>query len=235
MRICICDDDHAIHGQLRQLLHETDQLSEPDITSLFTGEDLIEAYALDKPFDLIFLDIEMKHVDGMQTAQTVRMCDKDVMIVFVSSHRKYVFDAFPVGALHYLLKPVGREEFTDVYCRAQQHYRDLHTVLHLKFKHDRFTVDVCKILYVEDELRHVIFHTEDGIIKTVGRLSDYAPTLSAHAFASPHASFLVNMDKIERIEKDEIVLQNGERIFCSVRKRAEMIRTFDNYLGNRKW
>ena len=235
MRICICDDDRAIHAQLRNFLQETDPLTEPDITSLYTGEDLIEAYAQDKPFDMIFLDIEMQHANGVQAAQTVRMSDKDVMIVFVSSHRKYVFDAFPVGALHYLLKPVQQAEFTDVYRRAQQRYRDLHAVLHLKYNQDRFTVAVCKILYAEDKLRHVIFHTEDGAIKTVGRLSDYNPTLSVHAFASPHASFLVNMDKIERIEKNEIVLQNGERIFCSVRKRAEMIRAFDNYLGNRKW
>ena len=73
------------------------------------------------------------------------------------------------------------------------------------------------------------------MLETVGKLSDYAPMLYANAFASPHTSFLVNPDKIERIEKDEIVLQNGEHVFCSVRCRADMLRAFDQYLGNRKW
>lgn len=235
MRICICDDDRAMHAQLLRLLREADPQTEPDVTSLYSGEALIEAYAQDKPFDLIFLDVEMQRANGVQAAQTVRACDADVMIVFVSLHRKYVFDAFPVGALHYLLKPVRSGEFTDVYRRAQQRYRDLHAVLHLKYKQDRFSISVRRILYAEVILRHVFFHTEDGVIKTVGKLSDFAPTLTAHGFVSPHASFLVNLDKVERIENDRIVLQNGEHIYCSVRKRTEMIRAFDHYLGNRKW
>ena len=235
MRICICDDDRAAHTQLLQLLRESDPQTEPDVTSLFSGEALIEAYVHDKPFDLIFLDVEMQRANGVQAAKSVRQTDPDVMIVFVSIHRKYVFDAFPVGALHYLLKPVRREEFADVYRRAQQRYRDLHAVIYLRYKDNRFSVPVRKILYVEGTRHHVCFHTESGVIKTVGKISDYAPVLMQSGFASPHASFLVNMDRIGRIEGDGIVLENGETVFCSVRRRADMLRAYDHFLGNRKW
>ena len=236
MRICICDDERAVHGEIVRLLRENDaNAAEYPVTDLYSGEALIEAYAQESPFDLIFLDVEMAAASGVDAARTVRARDKDVMIVFVSNHRKYVFDAFPVGALHYLLKPVQPEAFADVYRRAMQRYRDLHAELHLKYNGDRYTVPVREILYVEGVRRHVFFHTADGVLETVGKLSEYAPVLHANAFASPHTSFLVNLDKIVRIEKDEIVLQNGECVFCSVRCRADMLKAFDHYLGKRKW
>lgn len=235
MRICICDDDRAVHAQLRRLLRETDPQSEASVTSMYSGEELVESYQTDKPFDLVFLDVEMGAFNGIEAAQSVRLVDPDVMIVFVSSHRQYVFDAFPVGALHYLLKPVQPEEFAAVYRRAEMRFRDLHAVVYLRFKDNRFAAPVRQILYVEGARRHVFFHTADGVLETVGKISDYASVLVHNGFAAPHASFLVNMDRIERIEQDRIVLENGETVFCSVRKRRELLRAYDHFLGNRKW
>lgn len=235
MRICICDDDSAVHALLLRLLRETDPQGESAVTSLYSGEELKQSYRADKPFDLVFLDVEMGGSNGVEAAQFVRQADPDVMIVFVSSHRQYVFEAFPVGALHYLLKPVQPEEFAAVYRRAETRFLDLHAVIHLRYKENRFTVPVRQILYVEGARRHVYFHTTDGVLETVGKLGDYAPVLLQSGFAAPHASFLVNMDRIERIEQDRIVLENGETVFCSVRKRRDLLRAFDNYLGNRKW
>ena len=235
MRICICDDDSAVHAQLRRLLDTGVLQSVSAVTSLYTGEELAEAYRTDKPFDLVFLDVEMGAFSGIEAAKFVRQADPDVMIVFVSSHRRYVFDAFPVGALHYLLKPVQPEDFAAVCRRAETRFLDLHAVIRLRYKENRFTVPVRQILYVEGARRHVYFHTTDGVLETVGKLGDYAPILVQSGFAAPHASFLVNMDRIERIEQDRIVLENGETVFCSVRKRRELLRAYDHYLGNRKW
>ena len=235
MRICICDDDRAVHAQLRRLLREADPQGESAAMSLYTGEELVEAYQTDKPFDLVFLDMEMGAFNGIEAAKAVRLADPDVMIVFVSSHRQYVFDAFPVGALHYLLKPVQPEEFAAVCRRAEMRFRDLHAVVYLRYKDNRFAVPVRQILYVEGARRHVFFHTTDGVLETVGKIGDYASVLVQNGFAAPHASFLVNMDRIERIEGDRIVLENGETVFCSVRRRMDMLRAYDHFLGNRKW
>ena len=236
MRICICDDDRGIHAELLRLLRQI----EPDatvcpVTHLYSGEALIDAYAKDSPFDLIFLDVEMAAATGIEAARKVREHDGDVMIVFVSSHQKYVFSTFPVSALHYLLKPIDETDFADVFRRARQRYREAHTVVHLRFNDERYTVPVCRILFVEGVRRHVYFHTQDGVLEAVGKLSDFSPLLLEYGFASPHYSFLVNMDKIQRFEKEKIVMQNGERVYCSVRRRADMLRLYDQYLGNRKW
>ena len=235
MRICICDDDRAMHGELVRLLHDVDPTATHPLTSLYTGEALMAAYDGEKPFDLIFLDVEMSGTNGVEAAGHIRRADPLVMLVFVSSHRKYVFDAFPVGALHYLLKPVQPEAFADVYHRAMQRYADLHTELRLRFGEERYTVPLHRVLYVEGTRRHVVFHTLDGVRETVGKLSDFASQLLANGFAYPHHSFLVNLDMVERIEKEKIVLRGGECVYCSVRSRADMLREFDNYLGKRKW
>ena len=235
MRICICDDERAVHAALFRLLHDADPTASHTVTSLYSGEALMAAYADDKPFDLIFLDVEMDGANGVEAAKHIRRTDETVMLVFVSGHRKYVFDAFPVGAMHYLLKPLQQAEFDAVYRRAMQRYGDLHAVLRLRFGDERFTIPLHRVLYVEGVRRHVVFHTLDGVRETVGKLSDYAEALLANGFAYSHSSFLVNLDRIERIEQDKICLQNGETIYCSVRKRADLLREFDNYLGQRKW
>ena len=236
MKICICDDDPQIHSAIEELLRENASLpSEHHVVNLYTGEDLIAQYAQDNTFDLIFLDVELNELDGIQAAKKIREQDETVIIIFVSSYKQYVFDAFPVGAFHYIVKPINPEEFADVYRRSLQKHKDLHAMICLKWMYDRYSIPIHKIIYLEGSQRHVIVHTSEARYEAVGKVSDYVDELIANGFVQVHHSYLVNMDYIKAIQKDKIVLQNGENVWISVRKRADTLKAFDHYLGHRKW
>ena len=236
MRICICDDDHQTHTLICNLLLEKTTIkSEHQITQCFSGEELIQQYEQNKTFDLIFLDVEMSQTDGIQAAKKIREQDEKTIIVFVSSHKQYVFDTFPVGAFHYIVKPIDPEEFEDVYQRSVQKYKDLHAEIHLKWFFERYAIPIYKILYLEGAHRHVIFHTNDAIYEGVGKVSDYIGELIPHGFVQVQQSCLVNMNYIEAIRNDKMVLKNGENIWISVRNHMNTVKAFDYYLGHRKW
>ncbi len=236
MRICICDDDKTVHPAIRALLLEnTVTQNEHQVTSCFSGEELLDHYAKNDMFDLIFLDVELQQKNGIETAKMIRQLDETAIIIFVSSYRQYVFETFPVGAFHYIVKPVQPEEFADVYGRALQRFKDLNAEICLKWMYDRHKIPVHKILYLEGSQRHVIFHTNDGRYESVGKVSDYANELIPHGFVQVHHSYIVNMDYIKSIDRDRVILKNGENIWISVRKRMDTLKAFDYYLGHRKW
>ena len=105
MKLCICDDDKTMHEKIRQCLQPFFTESQmPQITDFFKGEDLVEHYSSGKDFDIVFLDIEMDKMNGIDTATEVRKYAPEAIIIFVSSHKNYVFDAFRCEAFHFLVK-----------------------------------------------------------------------------------------------------------------------------------
>lgn len=236
MRICICDDEQPVHSSVQELLITNSSAQDNhQITNFFSGEALMNAYAQGKRYDLIFLDVEMCETNGIEVAKRIRQIDETVIIIFISSHRQYVFDTFPVGAFHYIVKPIKPEEFADVYQRSLRKYKDLHAEICLKWMYERYKIPVHKIIYLEGSQRHVIFHTNDARYEGVGKVADYLAELIPNGFVQVHHSYIVNMDCIQKIQKDKVVLKNGENIWVSVRKQKDVLKAFDDYLRHRKW
>ena len=236
MRICICDDEHAVHDTLECLLRQSALTDDAlCVEHRYSGESLLRAYSEGTRYDLIFLDVRMRTVSGMRAAREIRALDEDVLLVFVSAYEQYVFDAFPVGAMHYLLKPVQQEDFDEVFARAVRKFRERHARLELRFHKEFYSVPVDRILYAEGKNRHVLFHTGDVVYETVGKVSDYCDVLLSSGFVQAHQSFLVNMAAIRMLRSDSIVVSNGDVIWISERKRPQVRKAFDRYLAQRKW
>ena len=106
MKIAICDDEKSARDILLQMLSEY-----PDSFSCLdtyeSGEAFLETH---KNYDLLFLDIDMKGMDGIETARKIRLKDKKLKIVYVTAYREYAGKAFSVHAFGYLLKPVKKEK-----------------------------------------------------------------------------------------------------------------------------
>ena len=113
MRIAICDDEKNI----RELIANKVAKQYPDAEIIFfqSGEELL---LVDESIDILFLDIQMSGIDGMETARELRKKDKSVILVFVTAVEEYVFQAFDVGAFNYIVKPIDDGKFSDVLHRA---------------------------------------------------------------------------------------------------------------------
>lgn len=236
MKICICDDDNNIHGIIKSYINKfTNNDWQFDIFDTFSAEELINQYLQQNTFDIIFLDVEMGHTNGIEAAETIRKICSKTIIIFVSNFPNYVFDAFKVEALHFLVKPISLKDFNNVFERALNKYKIANTSLTLKWQSDRYIIKISTIKYIEGYKRHVTVYTQDGIYEALGKIPDLLKELSPHGFIRTHQGFIVNMDYIKRFDATDVVLFDGTKVMISVRKRAEALQAFDKYLKSRKW
>lgn len=113
MNIAICDDEITIREQIKNLIEKQELNYTLKIFS--SGQELIEAKL---QFDIIFLDIQMEGINGIEAARKLRERGEEAILIFITGLKEYVFDAFDVSAFHYLLKPVEEEKFHRVFYRA---------------------------------------------------------------------------------------------------------------------
>ena len=125
IRVAIVEDEEAVREQLLGYVQRyTRQYGTTfEVRTFSDGVEILEGY---RPvFDLILLDVEMKHLDGMETAQRIRALDSDVMIVFITNMAQYAIKGYAVGALDYVLKPVPYFAFSQQLQKAEEQLRRL--------------------------------------------------------------------------------------------------------------
>lgn len=231
MNICICDDDFATHQIIKEYLHGN-LSSDVNVFDCFSAEDLLKSA---ENYDILFLDIKMGEVNGLEAAELIRKNNKDIIIIFISSYPNYVFKAFNVEALHFIVKPIDGKEFKSVLDRALYKYKTEHSSIKLNWQKERYVIKISSIKYIEGYNRHVTVYTQDGTYEALGKLSDLYKELAPHGFIRTHQGFIVNMDYIKRFDVSDVVLFDDTKIMISVRKKAEALEIFDKYLRNRKW
>lgn len=234
MKICICDDDSFTNREIRSLLENFAESEDGfDVSDFSCGEELIECYKNGGCFDIVFLDIEMKGMNGIEAAEAIKCIAPETMIIFVSSHSSYVFDAFRIEALHFLVKPVKEKEFTEVFTRAMKKYTAENASVILKWESTRNKIKISNISFVEGYRRHLIVHTASGVFEAVGKISEIYDLLKPHGFVRVHQGFIVNMNYIESFSTNEVELTDGSRVAVSVRKKQEALKAYDIFI--RKW
>ena len=231
MNICICDDDLATHQIIKEYLQES-LSSDINVFDCFSAEDLLKSA---ENYDILFLDIKMGEVNGLEAAELIRKNNKEIIIIFISSYPNYVFRAFNVEALHFIVKPINEKEFKNVLDRALYKYKTSHSSITLRWQKERYVIIISSIKYIEGYNRHVKVYTQDGTYEALGKISDLYKELAPHGFIRTHQGFIVNMDYIKRFDVSDVVLFDDTKVMLSVRKKAEALEIFDKYLRNRKW
>ncbi len=236
MRICICDDNPATHQEIRNHLQPFFTEAEmPHITDLFKGEELIEHYSLQKNFDIIFLDIEMGGLNGIDTATRLREYTPETIIIFVSSHKNYVFDVFRCEAFHFLVKPINQGEFDDVFNRALHKHGVMNEKYIICHKNIRETVLIGDITYIEGYRRRVKVHVSDEEYEHTGKISDAYEKLRDHGFLRIHQGYVINMRHIRTFGSTEVILKDGTKIPIGEKRRKEALLMYDKYIQKWKW
>lgn len=236
MRICICDDDLHMHDEIKQLIGEFfSQTDIPEFSCFSSGEELLKNYSQGNEFDIVFLDVEMSEINGIETAEEIRKKAPEAIIIFVSSHKNYVFDAFRCEALHFLVKPINSSEFENVFSRAVNKYKSRNNFLPLQWQNTRMNIKISDIYYVEGYRRHLKIHTADESFETQGNISSAYEKLREHGFILVHQGYLVNMQFIKRFKATDVVLENGAEVMMSARRRADALIVYNNFVRKWKW
>ena len=226
MNIAICDNSN------RDALRLADCCSDMQhqIDIYYSGAKLCDALSKGSLYELIFLDVDMPDMDGIQTGKTIREYDRRATIVFVTSYEQYALQAFECEAFNYLLKPASKEKIQSIFCRVEQK-TDREGRYHvIKTKGKSIRLSIPDIYYVECLRKHVIYHTKNSSYDTIGNISDAYRALYDQNFIQVHQGYIVNMDKIADFDDKFVILDNGSRVEISVRKRKETLLNYAKFL-----
>lgn len=230
MKIAICDDCLEYRSIIAKKLKSLDLIKDISYSEFSCSEDLLYAYNVGTRFDIIFLDVEMGAINGVDAGVKIREVDEKVIIIFVSSYPKYAIPAYDCEAFYFIVKPIDEPKFKKVLYKAIEKYKLLHQYYIIKNKGEVQKIAVKDILYVEIYRKHLIFHTAARNYETVGKISEALVELSPYGFCQVHQGYLANMNRIKEFIDYDIVMDNGEKVMISVRKKAEVLRRYADYL-----
>ena len=195
---------------------------------------MVDEYKANERFDVIFLDIEMPGLSGLEAGQEIRKIDVDTIIIFLTSHDQFVFQSFKIEAFDYLIKPIDIHAANDALARATKKYQSQHFIVSVKWKNEEYRLEVNDIVYINGYGRHVIFHTKKDEFEIVGKLSDYETMLAPYGFVRSHMNDIINMKYIESIGEKTIETTTGHKILMSARKKQKCLKSFNEYLARRQ-
>ncbi len=238
INIAICDDEERQRHYLKGLTEAWAGQGgyEIQITEFPSAEAFWFQYAERKDYHILLLDIEMPHMNGVELAQQIRAGNETLQIIFITGFPDYMQQGYDVAALHYLMKPVGAEKLAEVLTRAVRGIARSPRTFFLENKGESVRIALQELLYIE-ALAHgteLVLEKGEGGQKKILRLEASLSISQLESrlqkdFIRCHRSYLVNLKRIERIIKTEIVLDTQERIPLSRRRYAAVNQAFIAY------
>lgn len=232
-RVAIVEDEKDCQSVLVDFLNRYEKEKEVHIIPrIFNdGIDILDDYSAD--YDIIFLDIRMKHKDGMKTAQEIRELDGDVVIVFITSLAQYAIEGYKVNASDFILKPVKYQQLELTLDKA------ISSIKKWKMEKQILVVDGTTkrkistedIYYVEVINHDLQFHTKSGVMMQKNTtLKEMETELIPFNFARGNNAFIANLKYVELVKGDEVVV-GGERLYLSRGRKKDFLRALADYVG----
>ena len=210
MRIAICDDEEKYIKDVATRIYK--QLGESDLTMhTFTdGLELLDTADV-KPYDLVFLDIEMPAIDGITLAKELRKKSSSTYIVFLTGHVEYAIEGYEVNALRYLTKPIQEDKLTDVLAFV---LKEKQSRKHLVIKTDgeEIRIDAADIIYMEAQNKYVMIYTTKGEYLVRYNLADFEEELKDYGILRVHRSYLVSLSKVRKIGSADCTLAKNYNV-----------------------
>ncbi|MDR2022364.1 MAG: LytTR family DNA-binding domain-containing protein [Hungatella sp.] len=236
MNIAICEDSMQMLGKLEMLVYECYNGDDRQFTcdTFLSGEEMLNSISKDHTqYQIYILDIEMKAINGLETASMIRKTDQNAAIIFVTSHSELMQEAFDVLAFHYLIKPINEEKAKQVILRAIEAQSQRKTTFHYKVKKKISTLCFEQIEYFESYKRKIYIHLTDGADEYYGKLKDVLGQAGAGGFVQVHNSYVVNMDYIKFTDALHVILRSGAKIPITKKYYNEFNATYRNYVLKR--
>ncbi|MCM1252394.1 MAG: LytTR family DNA-binding domain-containing protein [Clostridium sp.] len=229
MNIAICDDESRVRESIHTVLGKA--FPEMIIREFASGRELLETIGETYMPDIVLLDIAMDGMDGMETAKKLRELS-DMLLIFVTGIKEQVFQAFDVGAFHYLLKPVEKEKLLSVMERAIAEVEKANSrqrYMLVKAADGYRRLNLSDILYAESDGRKVILHTKQEKLEFYEKMEELEKRLG-EGFYRCHRSYIVSLAEIRGYDSTSIRVSNGEQIYLAKRKYGEFVQTYCGFL-----
>ena len=229
INVAIVDDDVRSVDRIKEYLaqYESESGKFFNITSYSDGDHIVCQY--DHQFDIIFMDVEMKFMDGMSAAEEIRKIDSEVVIIFITNMAQYAIRGYAVQALDYLLKPVSYFAFAQCLNKAlaRRDNRGTRSVV-LNIKGGTARVDLKDIYFIETQGHNVICHVVNGEYRLLSTMREVEDQLADFHFFRINKSYLINLAHAENFQGDEVKLGKYSLPVSRMRKK-DFLKALTSY------
>lgn len=211
LSIAICEDEEVHRKILRTYLNRTLPSEQYRLIEFSSGEDLLINYP--HSIDILLLDVQMKGINGIETARKIRNFDTNVNIIFTTAIIDFIQQGYEVKAFRYLLKPIKYEEFAKNILECIEEINEKNKN-YLVFKdadtYEIIRISMSSILYIETDSRFVLIHMDNKIYRSTNSLSNLEKDLMDSKFYRCHRSYLINIMKVKKIKSSTVIIKDEE-------------------------
>lgn len=236
MKIAIVDDNiddsSQIELYINKFINEENIKETVQIFKYIDGESFLRD--LNNSFSLIFLDVEMPNILGIDVAKRIRSDGYNIPIVFITNLAQYAINGYEVEALDYLLKPLSYSFFNIKFKKIigiikRNEVKNL--IIKIEDK-EKIKVSTENLYYIEVISHYLYYHLKSNeIYKSRGTISDIEKELKEFGFSRSSKSFIVNLRKIKSIKGNVVYLDNNDVAYISRGYKDSFIKDFNNFIG----
>lgn len=173
----------------------------------FENAALALRYLQEEPVDLLFLDIKMPDITGIQFLKSLK---HPPMVIFTTAYEEFAIDGFELDVVDYLLKPIPFERFLKAVVKAQEHLpvTQQNDYIFVKTEYKIIKINLEDILYIEALKDYIKIYTHNQPVLTLKSLKAFESRLPKDKFIRVHRSYLVAMNKINSVERNTVMIAN---------------------------
>lgn len=199
------------------------------IDTYTSGEAFLENWP-SKSYDLVFLDILMEGISGIEVARKIRENDSECLLIFISSSKEYALQGFEVRAFDYLLKPLSEERFQKTMDLCQNELAKHIRYIEVKESRTLVKIPLNEIIYTDYYNHYIQIHTAARLIRSYQQFDVFSPLLLCYPqFLCCYRNCIVNMDHVDSVDKHDFVMENGERVPITRGNRNSIYQQYADY------
>lgn len=210
MKIAVCDDEKVFRDQIIEYIYDYFGKLDTDVAEFEDGENLVNAYKNGESFDAIFLDIEMKELDGMAAAGKLRETGVQCPIIFLTSHTEMAMEGYEVAAFRFLAKPINEEKVKKTLAQLKEELCEKKKLI-IRYEGEDIILVVDDIIYIEAMNNQVMIVMPDKEYVIRKKITEIEKELAAitDTFARIHRGYLVNLAHVKKQHGNEISVSSG--------------------------
>lgn len=237
MNIAICDDDLKHINLIEDMIYDLSQKLDnfkPDIDAYLSGEELLRLiYVKDFP-SILFIDVEMPGINGIQTARELRKLSEQVLIIYVTSYETYTLESFEVRPFRYLLKPIDTKKFARAFYDAIEYINNSNSYVFFKKGKDHIQVDSSSIIAIFSESgRKLRVKTNNELDDETfyGKIKNIEKELNPLIFVKINSGTIINLKKVKILNAHEVIMIDGSILPISKNRKKSVIDLYSNFIS----
>lgn len=237
MNIAICDDDLKHINLIEDMIYDLSQKLDnfkPDIDAYLSGEELLRLIDVKDFPSILFIDVEMPGINGIQTARELRKLSEQVLIIYVTSYETYTLESFEVRPFRYLLKPIDIKKFARAFYDAIEYINNSNSYVFFKKGKDHIQVDSSSIIAIFSESgRKLRVKTSNELDDEVfyGKIKNIEKELNPLIFVKINSGTIINLKKVKILNAHEVIMIDGSILPISKNRKKSVIDLYSNFIS----